>query len=599
MSAAAQVQTEESREALLADDARTQWLVPELQTFPLAARRCLVRNPLTAAALELSSGEHAVLSACEGGRMLAEHEAHAAQRLSAPAEHRPAIRELLERCARAGLLMSLPDLVRRFGAPSESPAAPFAGVAVRTCDRPDELRRVLESAKALQARTGVAYPWHVFDDSRRAESRRANGEVLRACGSLEANYHGASAVAALARELGAAHPELAGEIAASLDAARDGEATYGRPLNFLLLRFAGHRLLIIDDDMLLDPRRPPRGRSGVEVGAAREPAYWYETIDAAYAACPSLDADPIEAHLRWLGMSLAQAWAQAERTGLALRELDGEAAARFAPDARIAVTRTGLLGDPGWAAFSAQQLVLSEETRQWLAADPDAVRYAFESQIQWRGWLATGLVPQVLPSSTLLGIDNSRLMPPTLRAAAGEDIVFGEAVACVYRNAWTVNLPFALPHLRTERRQWLTPRDSLVGDPARCLVLYARACAPAIAAEDPQERMLRLGGIFRDFGEASDTALVATLEEQAAEYASSLRFVIQEQLDDAATPDAWKRVVRQWLASPILQLDQESLRAAIAPPAAVRALAREYGRTLTAWPQLWAHCRERSNRGPR
>ena len=111
--------------------------------------------------------------------------------------------------------------------------------------------------------------------------------------------------------------------------------------------------------------------------------------------------------------------------------------------------------------------------------------------------------------------------------------------------------------------------------------------------------MLRLGGIFRDFAETSDAALVGALEEQAAEYASSVRFAIQEQLDDATTPEAWKSALRQWLASPVLKLDRESLRASIAPPAAVRAFAREYARTLTAWPHLWSHCRERSTREQR
>jgi hypothetical protein len=109
--------------------------------------------------------------------------------------------------------------------------------------------------------------------------------------------------------------------------------------------------------------------------------------------------------------------------------------------------------------------------------------------------------------------------------------------------------------------------------------------------------MLRLGEIFRDFGAMNETALVAALEDQATEYASGVRFAIQEQLDDPATPQAWKSALGEWLASPILKLDRESLRASIAPPAAVRSMAQEYGRTLAAWPQLWAHCRARSTRG--
>ena len=586
-----------SREAQSPADAKAgrsgpRWLVPGLRMLPVAARRCRVRNSLNGASLELSSGEYAVLSACEGCRSLADHEARAAQRLSAPAEHRPAIRELLERCAGGGLLMPLPELVARFGASRESFVPRFAGIAVRTCDRPKQLRRVLEGAATLQARTGVAHPWHVVDDSRREESRRANQDALREHGTLAASYHDASAVASLARDLGAAHPDLEEELHALLDAARGDEITYGRPLNYLLLRFAGARLLVLDDDVALDPRRPPSPKAGVEVGTPGEAAFWYETLDAAYAASPRLECDPVEQHLRWLGWPVAKAWEEAERdgSGISIGELHAESAARFAPDARVVFTRNGLVGDPGWAAFAAHQLALGDETRAWLAANPDAVRYAFESQVHWRGQLGLVLAPRVLSTSTLKGIDNSRPMPPTLRAAAGEDIVFGEAAGCVYPNGWAVDLPFALPHLRSERRQWLTPQDPLVPDPARCLVMHARARAPTIAAEPPRERMTTLGGIFRDLGEASDASLQAMLEEQAAQYSSGVLFEIHVQLDDATLPAAWKRTLRDWLASPILKLDPESLRVAIAPVSTVRALAREYGRTLLAWPRLWAHC---------
>ena len=58
--------------------AATPWFAPPLQMLPLAARRCLVRNPLNGAAIEMSSGEYAFLSACEGCLPLAAHEARAA-----------------------------------------------------------------------------------------------------------------------------------------------------------------------------------------------------------------------------------------------------------------------------------------------------------------------------------------------------------------------------------------------------------------------------------------------------------------------------------------------------------------------------------------
>src|SRR5437879_9902292 len=125
------------------------WFVPELNTLPLAPRRCLVRNALNGAALELSSGEHAVLTTCEGCRTLAEHEARVATQLRAPEEHIPAIRALLERCARPELFVSTPDLAARFAQTLATHTPPLGRSVGRTDGRPQPLRPLLASGRTL------------------------------------------------------------------------------------------------------------------------------------------------------------------------------------------------------------------------------------------------------------------------------------------------------------------------------------------------------------------------------------------------------------------------------------------------------------------
>jgi hypothetical protein len=317
------------------------WFVPELQVRPVAARRCVVRNPANGATLELSSGDYAVLSACAGAQPLAGHAARAAERLNAPAEHRGAIRELLARCASAGLLLALPDLVARFGPATGDALPPIAGVVVRTADRPRELRRLLASAVALQERTGVGYPWHVVDDSRLAENRRANREACAEHGALSATHHDLSLPESLESELAAAMPDIGPEIRWLLGEARAGEVTYGRPKNYFLLRFAGSRFLMLDDDVTLEPRRPALVQAGVEVAVEPEAATWYESFDAAKDACPPIDIDPFASHAEWLGLPLAQAWTRAQREdgGLRIGNLPADVMPCFAADARVMSTR--------------------------------------------------------------------------------------------------------------------------------------------------------------------------------------------------------------------------------------------------------------------
>jgi hypothetical protein len=572
------------------------WFVPALTMLPLSTRRCLVRNPLNGAAMELSSGEYAVLAACEGCLPLAVHEARAAISLAAPAEHRPAFRELLHRCAQQGLLMALADLTGRFGhAPAFAPP-PAPEIVIRTADRPQLLLRLLEGAVALQAHAGYAYRWHVVDDSRREESRRANAAAIARCGALGAVHHDLAQPESLEADLCRELPELGAEVRLLLAAARGDETTYGRPINYLLLRFAGRRVLMLDDDVMIDPRRPAQGRGGVEVSLAPEEACWYESAEAALSACPALELDPFAAHARWLGVSLAQAWTQAEREpgGLRVADLPPPCGAAFAADARILFTRNHVLGDPGWARFASPLLVLAPATRRWLAAHPEAARYAFASPAHWRGQLGLRVAPhQTLSTTTLTGFDNTVLLPPTERRTREADVLLGEAARCVYPAGWQAELPFALPHLRDAARQWLRPDEALVLGPSLLLITHARALAPSIRGATAADRMRSLSACLLDLAAAPDRTLQGLLEEQAIAYAGRIRFSVEEQLADTSLPGAWHELLQRWLQAPAFALDRAALRASIVAPELVRTEAQHYGRTLAAWPQIWDHCRER------
>jgi hypothetical protein len=327
-----------------------------------------------------------------------------------------------------------------------------------------------------------------------------------------------------------------------------------------------------------------------------EAARWYASFEAAFAACPQTSLDPFAAHARWLGMPLADAWrrAQSEPGGHSIGEIPPALGATFAPQARVLFTGTHVLGDPGWGTFSGQQLAVSRDTLQWLAANPDAARLAFETQIQWRGWPALQLAPQlVLSMTTLSGLDNSVPIAPALRVGRATDIIVSEVTRAASPAGWRAVLPFALPHLREGRRRWLQPTDGYVVRPTRLLVTFARLRAASIRAEDPGERLATLGDMFVDLAAADDATLISLLEEQAADYVSRVRFSVREQIEDPMVPNAWKSILEPWLDSPALAVDAASLSRHVVPLATVRAMALDYGRTLVAWPLLWEHCRSR------
>jgi hypothetical protein len=582
--------------AFHSDAQAVPWFAPAWTMLPLAARRCVVRNPLNGATMELSSGEYAVLSTCEGCRPLAEHETRAVTRLSAPPAHRRAFHELLDRCAAQGMFVPLPDLVLRFGIPQRQPPAPLAGIVVRTADRPQFLQRLLDGAAALQSRRSIEYSWHILDDSRTDVSRSRNREAVVRCSTLDLAYHDLWSDEPLEAELRRAFPRLEAEIELLLGRPCDGEATYGRPINHALLRFAGYRLLFLDDDVTIDPRRPALSHPGIDVSLAPEVAYRFENLEEGFRACPPLDCNPFAEHARWLGTPLADAWQHAERVpgGIRVGDLPATTGAAFAVDARVLFTRNQVLGDPGWDRFASPLLRLEPATRRWLAAHPDAARYAFASQVHWRGQTAVTLSPHhALSTTTLTGVDNSVLMPPVERFTRDADVLLGAAAECVHPAAWAVDLPFALPHLRAARRSWLRPDEGYVLSPSMMLITHSRAVQPSLRSPSPENRIRMLGACILDLATADDARLQSMLEEQALHYATAILFNIHDQLDDASLPPAWKDILRQWLVSPLFKLDRASLRALLADPREVRAEAMRFGKTLMVWPELWAYCRER------
>ena len=570
-----------------------RWFVPELAMHRVAESQFSVHNPLNGATFVLSADICAVVAACRGCRTLAEHEARAADSLSAPAEHRPAIRGCLELCARLGLLLSLADLAARCSPSEAASLPPLGAVVIRTSDRPRMLERLLASAARLEARTGSGYRWHVVDDSRAMANRRGNREILGRHRAMSLTYHDLSD-GSLAAELERVFPDVGEEIRWLIGAPCGDEATYGRPVNYALLRFAGERFLVMDDDAILQPRRSPSSGREVAIGRVNDELRWYPSLEAAWDDCPEADLDPIAEHGRWLGVPLAEIWSRVlrHREQLGLTELAAEQAARFCPKARVLFTQNHAIGDPGWAGWPFKELTLPAASRTWLAAHPETVAFAFDTSFNWRGALELRLIPDGDVSTTTLGgIDNRHLMPPTARATRGEDCFLGSTAGIVCPWAWSVDLPFALPHLRATPRRRLSPTEIPTPEPLQFFIQYARTRGGISLADNAETRMAALGAVYLDIASASDATLAELLRERAATWAAWQVDHLTQQLADETLPKAWKDALRAWLSSPQLRLDNASLDATVASPSAVRAIASGYGKALLAWPRLWRHCR--------
>jgi hypothetical protein len=295
-------------------------------------------------------------------------------------------------------------------------------------------------------------------------------------------------------------------------------------------------------------------------------------------------------------MPLAAAWARAAREAGPLAEIQFAAtqAERFAPEARVLFTHNHACGDPGSSLLPLQLLTLPRQSRQWLAANRAAAASAFARRINWRGQTRLRLAPRrVLTLTTLTGIDNSRLMPPAVRAHRSEDVLLGIAAQGMHPHSWIVDLPFGLPHLRAEAKHWLPSTAPCMQEPLHALYGWLDEHAAQVAAAAPERRLAAAAALLQDIAAMTDAALYEALLQHTSDAGSRTLFTIAEQLDAADTAPEWKALLAPWLKSPALSIDREAVRARALPPEAMRALADAYGRAMQVWPQLWEFCRGR------
>ena len=322
-----------------------RWYAPAWVTLPLAARRCCVRNPVNGVVAELSADQHAVLTACDGCHTI-EHAAAVHRKLRIREGDRATISNWLGDFASKGLFLSLNALLQWFSAPAEWVAPPFAGIVIRTCDRPTLLTRVLASATTLETRVQRRYRYHILDDSRDPANRAINARIV-ADSALDTHYRDLASNDALVDELTRAFPTATDTIGWLLGPPMEGETTYGRPVNLALLLTAGRRVLMLDDDALLEPRAPPAADSGFSVSSAPDELFCFADQAETDHACPPTDVDPFVSHLEWLGAPAGSAWSHfanhASATSVvALSGDDALRREREDPDAKPCVGRSGL-----------------------------------------------------------------------------------------------------------------------------------------------------------------------------------------------------------------------------------------------------------------
>jgi hypothetical protein len=422
--------------------------------------------------------------------------------------HEQVVRELLRRLSQDGILVSGDKLLEKLFKPvaAEPRTMPPLRISITTCDRPPQLERLLSSLLDNERAHANTWTYEIVDDSRNASSVEQNLAIVSQYStSLDLRYHGRSDRDAIITRLTRELPQVESQLRWLLDSwhpAHVGQRTYGCSKNYLMLRHAGNRLILLDDDAVLRTWIHPDTRQALrfaQTGIQRSVAADIATLTS---NLKTSSLDPIAEHSRILGCSLHEV-VHVTRTAVTTNDLLGRASLAEIPQVianppKIRATMNALVGDPGTTTDLA--VLYRDRDIAALAANDSACQALLEGQrCVFTGESYWSLTNQgYFMLATMAGLDLSTYMAPLMPIGRGEDAMIGFMLKTLYPDDLSIVFPWAIEHRPVSPRPWQLTAKRMVKEISPIFAWQAWVAAAGIGTNyaDP---LLKLHAISNHF----------------------------------------------------------------------------------------------------
>lgn len=539
-----------------------------------------------------------MLAHCDRLRTIEDHSTSVMRQFGLPQEQHPAVQQGLTGLIERGLLQ---DEGGVYAALDPAPTgratdpAPLRTLCIRTCERPDDLARLLASLARHIDGTSLARIL-VLDDARAPEAVAATARVLAdvaVLGQAELVHIDRARRARLVRRISAdaeiEHADLHWLIEGDDD---DPAASYGAGLNLALLLTAGERFLMVDDDALLEPFAfaPPPRRLSLRVAHHFEVRF-PDPQASETGQFAKLELDPIRAHEGFLGRPVGEVAARfGLQDGHLLEDLSPQMIHDFSARPRIRLTTNGTLGDSGTGGMLWLYGLPAGALRPWLEGPEPYRRLAFSRRVA-RSTVEAQIASSVsLMTTTLTGVDNRELLLPGPGRGRGEDLVFGAGIRYLYPGTPCAALPWMLPHRLTSRRRW-TDEDfarrqglSLAGYIAERI----EDLAETASAADSQARIGLLAGWMSSLGRMSDQERLADFRRHLLDRRTRTAASVGETLASLRPPE-WLRRDFEDIISRHLHIDAADSERMQRLAPAIERFATRYGQAVPQWVNAWRY----------
>ncbi|WP_154222386.1 hypothetical protein [Marinicella rhabdoformis] len=528
-----------------------------------------------------------------------EHVQHIEQSISELRGQQSAIEKVLGFMQNKGLLKSADDWMSDLKATEALAEPKYAGMVVRTCDRPEHLSRLLESLEQYQKSHDCKHEVLVFDDSTGRKLAQEN-ELLCTQVKLKVTYHGSAWQQQFITMLQKEFPHDATQVSWLLST-QEG-FTGGRVWNLALLALAGKKFTFFDDDFLMQPRHTEsaqldkidllsRGELGVDFGLnvreikGQSKVYDEDILAGMIGACG-------QSFGSWLsGQSDMES---SPLYGLRLRDL-----LKLNQNSKIKTTCNGTWGSPrAESNYWLYQLKGDQREAFWKDRETYLDNIEASHLLHYAPRFQATVLAQFAPSA----IDNSEMAPFAMPVNKNEDHFFNAMMNACYPDQVSLHFPMMLGHLQTNKRD-RSSFNHIAQRPNfnRFVADYALSIAPRLLSKDPASRLLSVATALDDLSTSDDQMLEMRLREYMSKVRSDLVNNLQQ--ISAEVPDApiyWQADVRELLQAngqavrenevPVLRdwpvgMDMEACLAK------ARFDLKEIADAMRVWPELWQFCR--------
>ena len=536
---------------------------------------------------EVGSVAGRLLGQCQGWKTIQEH-ALAAWRSGVTADPQ-ALATAVDELMQSGLLRKLdvPD-----GSVQGPDGAGIDSVAFVTADRPDMISRGLASAARHAAQFGRRPQFVVIDgsESLARETQVAAHAAAQASG-CDVEYIGRQESATLFRTM--AKEGISPQV---LDFAAS-PGPIGRNRNAALLRTAGERLLMIDDDILCDPWVPTGTDAAVRIVGHVDTREWrfFPSRAEALSAVAHVELDVFAAHGNLLGRPLSVLLRGA---GLehACAHIVSSATAGLDPAVRV--TMAGLAGDS--ARYCPHRLLfLPGPLHELFKGEPATLATALSSREVHNVARSTTVTHDAMCMSYCVGIDNGHLVPPFMPIGRGEDSVFGAMLGYADRLALFAHLPFGVLHDSSRASAYGSDEMPSARQTRLSEVLLALTgdAVRFVVSDSVAQRLVRLGQYLVDLGQVPGQEFIALVTRVALRLRCSQLDQLETSLASASGDltrlrsalDEYRSVFRSSTSSPsfFLPLEFRGTGSIDDGFRRMQTFMTDFGSLIRLWPDIW------------